>query len=260
MSNIDNREEAQFSKAERDRLEKLRAFGRQMGLRTRLEILRRESAQEEERYLRERQAWTEQVESERQMAADRERDLNAQIENSRLQMEMVLNSRSWKITRPLREVTGWLEGRRGTNQDLVVPSGTTTNQTLFARKPDHPAVTAAEDSGVGLQQGEVPQADRATNQEPAVPKADSFVAGGKDAWDDAGTKRLREFLSSDERLVFPKTEQPAVSIVIALLNKAHLTILCLDALLRNAGKERTDSGRQRFDRRDKSAIGSARRR
>ncbi len=44
-------------------------------------------------------------------------------------------------------------------------------------------------------------------------------------------------MSSDQRLSFPKTGQATVSIIIALFNKAHLTILCLDALLRNAGED-----------------------
>jgi GT2 family glycosyltransferase len=46
--------------------------------------------------------------------------------------------------------------------------------------------------------------------------------------------RLVSFLSSTERLSFPRTETPEISIVILLFNQSHLTLACLEALLREA--------------------------
>ncbi len=154
MSNPDSREDGQRSETDRCRLEKLRAFGRQMELRAHLEILRSEAAQKEQQYLRERAALTEQMESERRMAADRERDLKAQIENSRLQMEMVLNSRSWKITRPLRDVTGWLQAGKGTKSEQIVSSDSAPDPILFDHAIDR-AGPADEGSHSGPPTGEL---------------------------------------------------------------------------------------------------------
>lgn len=47
-------------------------------------------------------------------------------------------------------------------------------------------------------------------------------------------QRLAGLLVSDDRLSFPHHDHPEISIVIALLNNAHLTLTCLQALEREA--------------------------
>ena len=46
---------------------------------------------------------------------------------------------------------------------------------------------------------------------------------------------LFEFLASDERLSFPETQMPDISVVVVLWNQAHLTLRCLRALLAQIG-------------------------
>lgn len=46
--------------------------------------------------------------------------------------------------------------------------------------------------------------------------------------------RLASLLAGNERLSFPRADKPEISIVILLLNQAHLTLACLDALLDEA--------------------------
>jgi GT2 family glycosyltransferase/SAM-dependent methyltransferase len=68
--------------------------------------------------------------------------------------------------------------------------------------------------------------------EAAKPKQ-SLAEAQKD-WDDLGHKRLQQLLNSDDRVAFPETESPAVSIILVFYNKAHLSLLCLDSILENA--------------------------
>ena len=60
------------------------------------------------------------------------------------------------------------------------------------------------------------------------------VAEAQKEWDDLGHNRLQQLLHSDDRIVFPATESPIVSIILVFYNKAHLSLLCLDSILENA--------------------------
>ena len=118
---------------EQDRLARLRALGREMRLwhrfDTRLENLRLESAAKEQHYLDKEQHYlakeqhylrelenaklrhedlAAELKDTRRIAADRERELQGYLENSRLQFQQVVNSRSWKITQPLRSASRWI--------------------------------------------------------------------------------------------------------------------------------------------------------
>ncbi|MFZ4682826.1 MAG: methyltransferase domain-containing protein [Terrimicrobiaceae bacterium] len=66
--------------------------------------------------------------------------------------------------------------------------------------------------------------------EPAAPAGDA-----KAAFTASARTELLRFLASDERLVFPKTDSPDISVVIVLWNQAHLTLRCLRALLEQRG-------------------------
>jgi GT2 family glycosyltransferase/SAM-dependent methyltransferase len=66
----------------------------------------------------------------------------------------------------------------------------------------------------------------------ATPK--QSVAEAQREWDNLGRSRLQQVLKSGERILFPGSESPIVSIVLVFYNKAHLSVLCLDSILQNA--------------------------
>ena len=57
----------------------------------------------------------------------------------------------------------------------------------------------------------------------------------KAVWTELARAELFEFLASGERLSFPETETPDISVVVVLWNQAHLTLRCLRALLAQIG-------------------------
>jgi GT2 family glycosyltransferase len=69
---------------------------------------------------------------------------------------------------------------------------------------------------------------------PAGPNPRQSVAEAQKEWDNLGHSRLQQLLQSDNRVVFPAAESPAVSIILVFYNKAHLSLLCLDSILANA--------------------------
>jgi GT2 family glycosyltransferase len=60
------------------------------------------------------------------------------------------------------------------------------------------------------------------------------LAEAQKEWDSLGGSRLQQLLHSNDRVVFPASESPTVSIVLVFYNKAHLSLLCLDSILENA--------------------------
>jgi GT2 family glycosyltransferase len=240
---------------DQDRLAKLRALGREMRLwhhfETRYEILRSEAAAKEQDYLQQlegaklrQEALVAEVAGARRIAADRERELQAHLENLRLQLQQVLTSRSWKITQPLRDVTKLMgKGQDSSDAPLVAASDTAVGET--ARPEDIRPVESQHnlvDEAVAATQavsdetiGSTPSVNADAKPESSEPSADGFVTGGKEAWDETGSTRLREFLAGERRLSFPSSARPTVSIIIALYNRAHLGFLCLESLLQNAG-------------------------
>jgi GT2 family glycosyltransferase len=118
---------------------------------------------------------------------------------------------------------GALEGRD--------PSRTFSSQWYLEQNPD---VRAAGFNPLvhylrfGATEGRMPSpAGEAANLKQSLAEAQK-------AWDNLGHNRLQQLLHSDDRVVFPATERPAVSIILVFYNKAHLSLLCLDFILDNA--------------------------
>jgi GT2 family glycosyltransferase len=65
-------------------------------------------------------------------------------------------------------------------------------------------------------------------------ESEEFISTGKAAWDAYGTSRLQQLIASTERLRCPQVHSPELSIVVVLFNRAHLTLMCLESILRNA--------------------------
>jgi GT2 family glycosyltransferase/SAM-dependent methyltransferase len=60
------------------------------------------------------------------------------------------------------------------------------------------------------------------------------VADAQKDWDRLGRARLDQLLLSGDRIVFPATESPIVSIILVFYNKAYLSLLCLGSILETA--------------------------
>lgn len=55
------------------------------------------------------------------------------------------------------------------------------------------------------------------------------------AWDKQGHARLHQLLQGGEQLAYPAVEHPTVSFIVVLHNRAHLSLLCLESIIANAG-------------------------
>ncbi len=127
----------------------------------------------------------------------------------RAELEKALTSRSWKLTKPVRAVNKLLHG------DAEAPAASAaTNASTSEATP-------------------APENLPAPPQPPAEP---TVVPAGREAWDSDGRARLQQLLESGRRLVLPAADgQPEVSIVLVFYNNAHLSLLCLESILANAG-------------------------
>src|ERR1035441_9304993 len=74
--------------------------------------------------------------------------------------------------------------------------------------------------------------DRITGRTWSARPAD--VRPAQKAWDKQGRARLRQFLQGGEPLVCPVVENPTVSFIVVLHNRAHLSLLSLESVIANA--------------------------
>jgi GT2 family glycosyltransferase len=66
-------------------------------------------------------------------------------------------------------------------------------------------------------------------------KSQWLAPPGREFWDECGRHILASMLATQQRLTFSKPSRPAVSVIVVLSNKAHLSVLCLGALLFQTG-------------------------
>ena len=59
---------------------------------------------------------------------------------------------------------------------------------------------------------------------------------GKEEWNTYGRNKLNAFLGGSEEMIFPNPQTPDVSVILLFHNNAHLSLLCLNAVLQNAGQ------------------------
>ena len=129
--------------------------------------------------------------------------LHDKVEDLRIDLENVFNSRSWKITHPYRVLGAWLKPKvAGASAELAVKSDASTRE----------------------------EAKLQTPQSMKHPESADFKA----AFDRRAILAMEEFFASGEKLNFPKHATPVLSILIVFFNQAHLSLLCLRALLEHA--------------------------
>lgn len=112
---------------------------------------------------------------------------------------LIENSIFWRMTAPLR----WLK-------DTLMPAGR------------HPPAIIQEST-------DTPQP--VADTDPAVaPVSES----DKSAYDRRAQQNLSTFLHSAQRLTFPVTDDYKISIILVFFNQAHLSLLCLQSILKHA--------------------------
>jgi GT2 family glycosyltransferase len=135
-------------------------------------------------------------------------------------LEGIQSSKSWRITAPMRRVAARL--RPEDLSKAPEPAGELPAQELPREDPEERA--AAEDHAA--------TEDHATSAKSlngfSFPlESEDYIHGGKEAWDSYGQARLEAFLDGGERISFPRSLHPKLSIIVVLHNKAHLSLLNL---------------------------------
>ncbi|MDA1369260.1 MAG: glycosyltransferase [Proteobacteria bacterium] len=131
-----------------------------------------------------------------QELANTQKHLRMHIRELESAIAMIYGSLSWRITRPLRGI-----------------------KALFTSGARRATVTSSS-----REQEQV--------QEHSDDQTDSQQI--KAEHDNRARALLKEFLASTDRLVFPASEEPVLSIVLIFYNQAHLSLLCLRSLLDKA--------------------------
>ena len=195
------------------RFAKLRALGREMEMRTRSQAQLASTSAEIESLRAE-------IES-----------LRAEIESLRGEIQSLVNSSSWRITQPLRACVAWARAHFTGFGGVTRKAAPNTPGNLEGRlKSTESAQCADEENSPDTLSATTPKANGS-----GVAGEHSFLTNGRERWDEVGSLHLDELLNGDRRLCFPRSERPAVSIVVVLYNGVHLSVLCLESILRNAG-------------------------
>ncbi len=124
-------------------------------------------------------------------------NLHDTVKELRGNLQDVFNSRSWKMTRPYRALGAWL-------------------------KPEPAAADIDENA---------PARAASSAREP-LQRAESGDC--KAAFDRRAVAAMEEFFAGSEKLRFPATANPSLSVLLVFHGQAHLSLLCLYALLENA--------------------------
>ena len=130
-------------------------------------------------------------------------DLHEAVQELRQNLQAVLNSRSWKLTRPYRALGNLLKPRAPMPLDA---------QAIEARDvaPDEAEAAA-------------PETEKRTG--PADFKAE---------FDRKARHAMDEFFTGKEKLAVSASDNPVVSVLLVFYNQAHLSLMCLRTLLENA--------------------------
>ena len=142
--------------------------------------------------------------------------LHDAVRELRGNLTSLLHSRSWKMTRPYRSLGRWFGALAG--------------------KPPPPPLTV--ESLQAMPSPDLhPNRDAHRKEEaPAIPETGQSPGGGnfKAAFDRKSRQALAGFLTSGEKLTIPAAGRPELSVLLVFHNQAHLSLLCLQALVENA--------------------------
>ena len=135
-----------------------------------------------------------------------ERHLQAHISQLEAAFHQVLHSTTWRLLGPLRRI----------GRIIGISSGSV----------EHKAKAATQSMA------EITQVDPvvAPKNEPPPPINES----DKTSYDAKAEKDLTRFLQSGDHLGFKKQDQPTISIILIFYNQAHLSLLCLQSLIKFA--------------------------
>src|SRR5208282_2468271 len=132
----------------------------------------------------------------------------------------------WPTAMPVRIATSWVQRQVRRVRTLVKAFNGGVEERLFVRRGIISHLPLRADTKHRLWLWTVSRTYGTSNP--------VNVPAGQQFWDQAGRSRLQQLLSSDERIVFPQVEHPALSLILVFYNKAHLSILGLASIAANA--------------------------
>ena len=130
-------------------------------------------------------------------------DLHDAVQELRQNLQAVLHSRSWKLTRPYRALGNWLKPRA----PMPLEAQTVDSRNIV---PDEAEATIPETA--------------------KRPESADFKA----VFDKKAKRAMDEFLAGKENLAVPASDSPVLSVLLIFYNQAHLSLMCLRTLLENA--------------------------
>jgi GT2 family glycosyltransferase len=153
-----------------------------------------------------------------------------ELEGRSAELNAILCSSSWRVTQPLRSLVGnQPQGRRMLRRAAKLAWWTATFQlpkriAVRLRSPLPPLLPVAPVGGGNSASFSIAVDAQAPTE---LDQKSLFTA--------AAQAELLEFLRSGERLSFPESGSPDISVVVVVWNQAHLTLRCLRALLAEVG-------------------------
>ena len=148
-------------------------------------------------------------------------NLHGMVNELRCNLDDIFSSRSWKMTRPYRAFGEWIKSR-------------------FAQPPTEPEIEP-EQSRPAANKSPVPEAAQFSEplkrQEPLHHKElanRTEPTNFKAIFDQQANTELEAFFTDGGKLTVPKAESPVLSVLLVFYNQAHLSLLCLRALLEHA--------------------------
>ena len=146
--------------------------------------------------------------------------LHSTVTELRRNLESVLTSRSWRMTRVYRSMGRLLASISG--KSLPKPLSVELLNNVSIPSPNVNSTASGE-----LLVKEKPHKN-------TMLTSNSSSEQVKAAFDYDARKRLVKFLDSKINIVIPSKEKPVLSVIIVLFNQARLSLLCLQALIENA--------------------------
>ena len=165
------------------------------------------------------------------------RQEQSRLEALASELRAVLDSYFWRCTAPLRAAFRWSAQTRAVSaaqngKEALDSHGQLTPAATFDEDYPMPSSWSYSFWSVEKALGTI-QETRDVKVTDGADAATAFVAAGRSAWNDQGTKRLDDFLANGRQLLFT-TISPVISIIVVSFNNPHLLFLALQSIANNA--------------------------
>lgn len=144
----------------------------------------------------------------------------AHIANLEQSLNLIYRSPGWRIMGPFRRLARLLFKPEP-------PANFLRKKPLALELQVPPTVPISKETRQALEPEDVAESEQplVAPQQPEDPKK---------KYSEAAVTGFAKFLASNKRLAFPKEPNPSVSIILVFFNQAHLSLLCLESILKHA--------------------------